>query len=56
MRLEVIGAFESSFHPPRETFCKLIYDTCGDGVLKAFNSQRPAMGACGVTPNTSSVT
>jgi hypothetical protein len=43
-RCEVIGAFESSFHPPPATLCELIYDTGGDGVLKAFNSQRPAIG------------
>src|SRR5579871_1313950 len=34
-RFEVVGAFESSFHPPPETLCEFIYDTCGDGVLKA---------------------
>jgi hypothetical protein len=43
-RFEGIGAFESSFHPPPETLCELIYDTCGDLVLKAFNAQRPAIG------------
>jgi hypothetical protein len=47
-RFEVIGAFESSFRPPLETLCALIYDTCGDGVLKALNSQRPAIGAYGI--------
>jgi len=55
-RFEVIGAFGSSFHPPPETLCELIYDTCGDGVLKAFNSQRPAIGAYGVAQNISRMT
>jgi hypothetical protein len=50
-RSEVVGALESSFHAPPEDFCKLMYDTCADGVLKAFNSQRPAIGAYAVAPS-----
>jgi hypothetical protein len=32
---EEIGAFESSFNAPPETVRDFIYDTCGNGVLKA---------------------
>jgi hypothetical protein len=28
-KVEVIDAFESSFHPPPEALCELIYDTAG---------------------------